>query len=347
MAETSFLHRRWKLLVNILTIIALVVFVVAIRGQIVGTFRNLFRVHFWWLLLMLPVEFLNYDAQARLYRGLFDITGHNLGYWRLFGVSLELNFVNNVFPSGGVTGISYFGMRMRGGGISGAKATVVHLLKLVLLFLSFEVLIVLGLFFLAAEGRMNNLVLLLAGMLSTLMVVGTAAFAFIIGSERRIAGFFTWATVLVNRMVAIFRRGRPDAINVDRARGVFEDLHRNYALIRGNRDRLKSPFFWAFMANFWEVMAVYVVYMAFGTAVNLGAVILAYAVANFAGLVSVLPGGVGVYEGLMTLVLTATGVPSRLSLPVTVMYRVVNTLVQLPPGYYLYQRGLSEPKDDA
>jgi uncharacterized membrane protein YbhN (UPF0104 family) len=72
---------------------------------------------------------------------------------------------------------------------------------------------------------------------------------------------------------------------------------------------------------------------------------LAYAVANFAGLVSVLPGGVGIYEGLMTLVLTATGVPSRLSLPVTVMYRVLNTIVQLPPGYYFYHRTLHKTKE--
>jgi uncharacterized protein (TIRG00374 family) len=85
---------------------------------------------------------------------------------------------------------------------------------------------------------------------------------------------------------------------------------------------------------------VYVVYIAFGSYVNLGAVILAYAVANFAGLVSVLPGGVGVYEALMTAVLVAAGVPARLSLPVTVMYRVLNTLLQLPPGYVLYHRTL-------
>ncbi|MEJ0073750.1 MAG: hypothetical protein WDN27_06840 [Candidatus Saccharibacteria bacterium] len=52
--------------------------------------------------------------------------------------------MNNVFPSGGVTGISYFGVRMRGQDITGAKATVVQLLKLVMIFLSFEVLIVLG-----------------------------------------------------------------------------------------------------------------------------------------------------------------------------------------------------------
>jgi uncharacterized protein (TIRG00374 family) len=87
------------------------------------------------------------------------------------------------------------------------------------------------------------------------------------------------------------------------------------------------------------------VFLAFGETVNIGAVILAYGVANFAGLVSVLPGGVGIYEFLMTAVLATAGVPARVSIPVIVMYRVINTLIQLPPGYYLYQRNLSRPKN--
>lgn len=343
MAKSSYLREHWKLLLNLLTIIALGVLVITIRGQLANTVENLFRVHAWALLLIIPVELLNYDAQARLYKSLFSIVGNELSYRRLYVASLELNFINNVFPSGGLTGISYFGVRMRGQGITGAKAAVVQLLKLVLLFLSFEVLIVFGLFCLAIEGRMNNLILLVAGMLTTVLVIGTAGFAFIIGSERRIAGFFTWATRALNKILSIFRRGE-DTINVERAREIFEDLHNNYMDIRSDKRRLKTPFFWAFMANLWEVMAVYVVYVAFGHLVNVGAVILAYAVANFAGLVSVLPGGVGIYEGLMTLVLTATGVPSRLSLPVTVMYRVINTLVQLPPGYYFYHQTLHTPK---
>jgi uncharacterized protein (TIRG00374 family) len=231
---------------------------------------------------------------------------------------------------------------MRGADITGAKATVVQLLKLVLLFLSFEVLIVLGVFFLAIEGHMNSLVLLLAASLTTLLVVGTAGFVFIIGSKQRIAGFFSYATQLLNQLIHIVRPGSPETIDTKRARTLFEDLHDNYALISKDWRSLKWPFIWALLANFWEVMAVYVVYIAFGHFVNFGAVILAYAVANFAGLVSVLPGGIGVYEGLMTLVLSATGVPSRLSLPVTVMYRVLNTLLQLPPGYYLYHRSLHQ-----
>jgi uncharacterized protein (TIRG00374 family) len=88
------------------------------------------------------------------------------------------------------------------------------------------------------------------------------------------------------------------------------------------------------------VAAVYVVYIAFGKLVNIGAVILAYGVANFAGLVSVLPGGVGVYEALMTAVLASTGIPAGVSLPATVMYRVLNTLIQIPPGYIFYQKTL-------
>jgi len=346
MAETSFLRRNWKLLLNILTVLALVVLVVAIRDQLGDTLHNLFKVHAWFLLLLIPVEFLNYDAQARMYQGLFKIVGNRFSYRFMFETSLELNFINNVFPSGGAAGISYFGVRMRSDEVTAAKATVVHLLKLVLLFLSFEVLIVLGLFFLAAEGHMNSLVLLTAGMLTTVMVIGTGLFMFVIGSKRRIAGFFATATRLINRLLRLFKRSKSDAINVERARELFEDLHENYMLIRKQPRQLKGPFFWGLMANFWEVMAVYVVYMAFGNLVNFGAVILAYAVANFAGLVSVLPGGVGIYEGLMTLVLTATGVPSALSLPVTVMYRVLNTLVQLPPGYYYYHKTLRGSKAD-
>jgi uncharacterized protein (TIRG00374 family) len=347
MAEHSLLARRWKLILNIITLIALVALIVAIRGQLRQTLDNLWRVHAWALLLMIPIEFFNYDAQARLYQGLFKLVGNNLSYKFLFKASLELNFVNSVFPSGGVTGISYFGMRMRSGEMTGAKATIVHLLKLILLFLSFEILIVLGLFFLAIEGHMSSLILLVAGMLTTLLVVGTALFAYVIGAKQRIAGFFTTITRLLNRIIHIVRRHHHETINIARLQTAVEDLHDNYMIIRKDLRQLRRPFFWALMANFWEVVAVYIVYVAFGDWVNFGAVILAYAVANFAGLVSVLPGGVGIYEGLMTLVLVASGVPSRLSLPVTVMYRVVNTIVQLPPGYYFYHKTLHGKKEQA
>lgn len=340
MSEATFLKRRWKLLLNIVTVTALLVLVYAVRHQLLDTMQNLLRVHAWVLLLLIPIQWLNYDAQARLYRGLFKVVGNNLSYKFLFKTSLELNFVNSVFPSGGVSGISYFGVRMRNKDITGGKATVVQMMKLLLLFLSFEILLIFGVLFMAIGGRVNSIVILMASSLSTLMVVGTIAFVMIIGHERRINASFTAITKALNWIIHIFRRNNPETISIQSARSSVEELHRNYKLIESQYKQLKMPFVWALIANVTEVLAVYIVYIAFGHWVNLGSVILAYSVANFAGLVSVLPGGVGIYEALMTAVLVAAGVPAALSIPVTVMYRVLNMLIQLPPGYYYYHKTL-------
>lgn len=332
-------------MLNVVTIAALLVLVFAIRDQFKETFANLFRVNLWALVLMIPLQGLNYDAQTRLYRSLFALVGNKLGYKELYKSALALNYVNNLFPSGGVSGISYFGVRLKGKDITGPKASAVQLFKLVMYFISFEGLIVLGVLALAIQGQMNSLILLVSGSIATFLVMTTFGLGFVISSRRRINSFLGYTTTMLNKFIGVFRRNEAGRINIEEVQAVFEDLHDNYMLLSKDWGKLKQPFMWALLANFWEIMTIYVVYVAFGEFVNIGAVILAYAVANFAGLVSVLPGGVGVYEGLMTLTLSATGVPSRLSLPVTVMYRILNTLIQLPIGAFFYHGHLSKSSD--
>ncbi len=340
-SPSSFFTRHWKLILNLVTVLALVVLIYAIREQLVETLSNLHHVNLWILALIIPIEALNYHAQVKLYQRLFAVVGNKLSYKFLYRASLELNFVNHVFPSGGVSGISYFGLRLKDGQqITASKATLVQVMKIVLTVLSFEILLIAGLIFLAVAGKASNIVMLVTGALSTVLIIGTFVFMYISGSQRRINAFFTAATRFVNRMIQLFRRNNPETINIERARVAFDDLHANYLLFRNHYRELRSPFWYGLLASITELAAIYVVYVAFGEYVNVGAVILAYAVANFAGLVSVLPGGVGIYEALMTAVLAAGGVPAAVSLPVTVMYRVVNTLIQVPPGYFFYHKAL-------
>jgi uncharacterized protein (TIRG00374 family) len=341
MSEKSFLGRRWKLIVNLITLAALVVLVYVVRDDLVNTFRNLRHVHGWALMLIIPVEAINYHAQAKLYQRLFAIVGNKLGYKYLLRTSLELNFVNHVFPSGGVTGMSYFTLRLRQGKeLSSGKATLIHIMKIALYILAFELILIFGVFCLAVMGRVNGLVILVSSSLATLLLVGTAGFAYIVGSKQRIDSFFTAMTRALNRLIQVIRPKYPETINIGKARRLFNDFHESYDVIKSNYRRLKMPFLYALLADITEVLAVYVVFIAFGKWVNIGAVILAYAIANFAGLISVMPGGVGIYEALMTATLASTGIPAGVSLPVIVMYRVVNTVIQIPPGYYLYQKAL-------
>jgi uncharacterized protein (TIRG00374 family) len=119
-------------------------------------------------------------------------------------------------------------------------------------------------------------------------------------------------------------------------------IHRDWGL-------LKRPFLYTLLMNLTELLTIAVVYFAFGTTVNFGALIVAYAVANIAGLVAVLPGGVGIYEGLMTAVLASAGIPKALALSTTLVYRVLNMSLFLPVGYVLYHMALRNtniPKQD-
>ena len=332
---------RWKLILNVVTVLLLGLLVYGSRDQLGQTLGNLRHVNGWILLLIIPIEVLNYHAQARLYQRLFTLVGTKFDYWYLYRTSLELNFVNHVFPSGGAAGISYFGVTVRKGDeVSGGKATLVHVIKLALTFISLEVIIAFGLLCLAIGNRVNGLLLLVTVSLSTLVLLVTAAVPYIIGSKARINSLLTNSTLLLNKLLHLVRPNSPETINMMSAKRAFDEFHDNYLQLKGRWPELRAPFMYALLANITEVAALYIVYLAFGNYVNIGAVILAYSVANFAGLISVLPGGVGIYEALMTAVMASAGVPPGVSLPVTVMYRVVNTAIQIPPGYFLYQRSL-------
>ncbi len=330
---------KWRGALTVVTFAALIVLIYGVRRDIGGVIENLKKVNAFALIFIIPIEAINYDMYARLYIRLFKILDKKVGYWDMYRQNLELNFVNHILPSGGVSGISYFTLRMRAFGVSGPKATLSQLMKLLLLYISYQPILILGVIFLVARGHVNNIIIAVASSLVTLLVVGTFGFIYMIESRQRINTFLTAMTKVLNKLLSIFRR-KPETINIEGAQRAFGELHDNYKLFKENWRDLKLPFIYMVVANATEVAAVYVVYIAFGELVNVGAVILAYAVANFAGLISVLPAGIGIYEGLMTAVLAATGISAGVSIPVTIMYRVLNMAIQLTPGYYFYQRAL-------
>jgi uncharacterized protein (TIRG00374 family) len=342
MSQNSFLRRNWQLILNIATITAIVLFLFFIQDQIIETFKNIGRIHWWVIIIIALLQLWNYDAQTRLYRSLFAIVGNKFKYKPMFIASLELNFINNVFPSGGVSGISYFGARLRSDDVTAGKATLVQIMKLLMLYLSFEILLVIGLFMLAAEGHVNDLVLMVTVSVSTALILGTALFVYILGSKQRVEKFFHFVKRWTNKTLRkVTRTPNRPTLELSRVHFLLAELHDNFKTIKARLKDLRMPLVHALFANLAEILCIYVIYLAFGASVNIGAIIIAYSVANVAGAVSVLPGGVGVYEALMTTVLVAAGVPVALSLPVTIMYRVLTAAIQLPPGYYFYHKAVN------
>lgn len=337
------LSKRWKKVITIFTFFALLVLIYVSRHQIADTFSRVLEVNIFLLLLLVLFQVLKNHSYAKLYQNLFEILGKKLKYRPMFNTSLEINFVNNVFPTAGLTGFSYFGLTMKQFGVNAGKATLVHMMRFIGVFVSFQVLIFLGLIALAIEGQVSSFVILIASSLATLIIVGAILLTYIVGSKKRIDSFFTWITKMINRIIQVVRPKHPETINIHSSRKMFFDLHEDYKIIKKNYKKLGPWFFHSLSANAFEIASIYVIYVALGNIVNPGAVILAYVIANFAGFISILPGGVGIYEGLMVGVLVATGVPPGVSIPATVMYRILTSAMQLPFGYYFYQQTINRP----
>ncbi|HET7528619.1 MAG TPA: lysylphosphatidylglycerol synthase domain-containing protein, partial [Candidatus Saccharimonadales bacterium] len=177
---------KWRTALTALTFIALAALIYGVRKDIGGVIENIKQVNSLALLLIIPVEALNYDAYARMYVRFLKILGQNVRYRDMYRLNLELNFVNHILPSGGISGISYFTVRMRAYGVSGPKSTLSQLMKLLLLYASFQPLLIIGVFLLALRGHVNNLVMVVASSLITLLVVGTIGFIYMIESRSRI-----------------------------------------------------------------------------------------------------------------------------------------------------------------
>ncbi len=340
MAWYHTLKRRWRTVLTVLTFVALGVFVIALRDQISDTISNLGRIHNWVLLFILLWQTSNFYAYTKMYQSFFALLGHTVPFKQMLRTVFELSFVNLVFPSGGVSGFSYFGLKMKELGVRGSQATLVQMMRFCFVFISFQILLFMGLLILAAGGQASNLTVLIAGSIATLVAIGSIAIVFIMGSKKRINAFFTYITQGLNRIIQLFRPRKPETINIARVQAIFTDLHNNFMVFKKDPRKLAEPLKWALLINLGEILTLYTVYVAFDQWVNPGAVILAYAIANFAGLVSVLPGGIGIYEALMTAVLATAGVSPAVSLPVTVMYRILVISLQVPVGYYFYHQTL-------
>src|SRR3989344_2028331 len=138
----------WRIILTVATFVALLILIYSLREQIVDVIKNLGKIHVVFLLLIIPLKILNFDAYARLYVSLFKILGQKAEYKPMYRFAVELNFVNYILPSGGISGISYFSLRSRSLGISATKAALAQIMRFFLLFVSFQPLLVLGLFFL-------------------------------------------------------------------------------------------------------------------------------------------------------------------------------------------------------
>lgn len=324
-----------------LLLIGLVLFLA--RHELVEAWRLVGAADLWVLALAIPAVIMGHVAAGEM---MFSYLrrrerGLHLGPAKAVRLSMEMNFVNHVLPSGGVSGLSYMTWRMRTIGVSASRAAMAQVVRYAMQFVAFIVLLVIAVIVLAHDGVINRTIVLLSSMMVAVMVAVMVGVVVILHSRQRMQRFSVWATRLVNGVVRRISFGRvAQAVAPGRIEHFFQDLHDDYRHLLREKRSLVVPFIWGVLANLADVMLFMVVFWALGAAINPAAVFIAYGLASLSGVVVVTPGGAGAYEAIMVAFLSSAGAPGAIVLAGIVLARIILMLITIGVGYIVYQHAI-------
>jgi uncharacterized membrane protein YbhN (UPF0104 family) len=311
--------RSWLSVITLL-LISLIVFFS--RHELFRAWELLRHVNIWILFLLLPGQLLVYYAGGEM---MFSYLRAKKSIeavkpLTLARMSLEMNFVNHILPSGGVSGISYMSWRLGKFGVLSSRATMAQVVRYTMSFASFIFLLSLAVLAVTIDGNINRWIILVSSTLVGGMIGIVLAGIYLLSSHDRMKSFSRWLARVINKIVA----------NVT--------LHKVMNVV--DKKILIRPFLWGIVFNTADVSLFLITFWALGHPIDPAPILIAYGVAAFAGFLVVTPGGAGAYEAVMVVFLTAAGLEQGTAIAGIVLTRVILLLGTIGFGYLFYQHAL-------
>lgn len=334
--------RKW---LNVFTFILIVLVLFFARNDLVIVWHLLSQVNLWILALILPVQLLSYYASGAMLFSFLKQKGDlgNVDRFEQPIMALELNFVNHLLPTAGMSGASYMTWRLKKLGISTGRATLAQVVRFAATFFSFATLLLLAVLLITIDGNINRVTILIASTLVGVLVVGTMLAMYALGSSSRLEKFSNWLDGFINnkirRLIGSKKRYlvKPEFIHQ-----TLREINEDYMQLRHNPKEMIGPFLWGLVFNLSETAMFVIAFLALGTFVNPAPVLIAIGLGGAVGALMATPGGAGGYELAMVFFLTGAGVNAGLATAGVVLARTILIIITIVTGYIFYHRALKK-----
>ncbi|WP_458403245.1 UPF0104 family protein [Methanobrevibacter sp.] len=110
----------------------------------------------------------------------------------------------------------------------------------------------------------------------------------------------------------------------EKIHGVINGFQDTMKMVISNKKILYSALPLSFVIWIFEILRVYFVFLAFGAAVNPFVIGEVFILASLAGMIPLLPGGLGAVDGIMILFYSAAGITASISAAATVIERLIS-----------------------
>ena len=126
----------------------------------------------------------------------------------------------------------------------------------------------------------------------------------------------------INRIIRRFKKN-PESLQ-KRLHDFIGGFQRNMRMLISNKRLLYIAIPLSFLIWFFEIIRVYIVFMAFGANLNLIVIAWVFIIASLVGMIPLLPGGLGAVDGLMAFLYSKAGIALSLTAPITLIERLIS-----------------------
>ncbi len=330
-------HIKLRSIFSLLGLIGLFFVILLNRHQFSSFWHLLDSLRWYIIFLIVIVQVGSYWVNALYYRSILRIFSHNISLPRLFQGALATNFVNYILPSLGLAGAGYLS-QVLSPEVPRGKSVLSQFMRYALSALAVLVMIPVG--FILVDLSINSghtivRVTLFSAIGITVFAICILALVYYESILRRIVKF------VIKSVKRIYPKFHSEEVTED----FVNEFYKGYHAMVSNKRRMLMPFAWSIIYIIIEIMTFYMAFLAFGKVENLGVVIMAYLFANIASIFGGVFFSTGIFELGMAGTLVALGTPLALAFSTTIVYRVLNLIIGLPPGFYFYRKYLPSGKN--
>ena len=324
------MRRRWILWLLILIFIG----VLASRfGEISKLAAILSHGNWGWVALAGACQLVFYLLYAAIYEASFATVGVKSKVLELLPVVFVSIFINVAVPIGGTSGLALFMDDAARRGESPARTAAGLLLVLTADFCAFAILLGLGLANLSLMRDLQDYELAAAAILLVLIAALSAALFLGLWRPWLLLHFLKAVQRTVNRISRWIKKR--DILEESWAANNAMEFSAASAAIAAHPMKLTRAFVIALVAHIVNFASLYALFLAFYRPFPPGALLSGYTIGNLFWIVSITPQGVGIVEGMMTLVFVSLKVPVRTAALIVIAYRGIGFWLPLIAGFFL------------
>jgi uncharacterized protein (TIRG00374 family) len=321
---------------NIVILVLLAVGLYLLAPKLVGVEQAILlldKVNKNFLVLALLAEISSYVGAATVLGIIFSRMGHKLSFFTRFRLGSVAAFTMHFLPIGAAGGAAFEYSFLRKQAVDSGSIIVMWILRWIFSYTGFLILFLVSLILLPISPKLP----FSPKFISIIFIMLIAGFAlYVIYLYKNKEKFWVVWTKIFNGLNSLIKKFKKDPISLVKQKEIFEDIYTGIELFSKKKRSSVFAVLAGMLYWFGDMICLYFVFWAFGYSINFGVLIFGYCISTLLGILSFVPGGIGVTEGSMALIFTGMGVPSVLALTAVLVFRLFSFWIWIPVGFLSY-----------